>query len=132
MNSNLREANDFYKKSQESHGVSLPLKRNYLEKAISLYRKELSGVTPANISSLHKNIGLASYRLADILDPDDNLPLIFYYFAGAIEAFSVAWYMKPNERNTEWGGRLEELILDCFEKSFRSRKYTVCYFSKIV
>lgn len=123
MNSNLNEANDFYKKSQQSSGVSRALKRSYLEKAISLYRREMMQATRENYPSLQKNLGLASYRLADILDPDNDLPLIIFHFAEAITAFSTAWAMKPTEQQTEWGGRLEELISDCFERSYRSRKY---------
>lgn len=124
MNSNLRKANNFYKKSQQSHGISRPLKRSYLEKSISLYRKEINQtiLTRDNLASLQKNVGVASYRLADVLDPDD-LTLIIYHFAEAIKALSMAWTMKPQEQNTEWGGRLEELISDCFEKSHRARKY---------
>lgn len=126
MNSNLKDANDFYKKSQQSSGVSRVLKRSYLEKSLALYRKETSRTSWENFPSLQKNVGLASYRLADVLDPDDDLSLVIYYFAEAIKAFSNAWAMKPEKQKTEWGGRLEELISDCFERSHRSRKYNRC------
>lgn len=124
MNSDLKMANDLYNKSQEPHGISRPLRRSYLEKSLSLYRSQMRHATLKNIPSLQKNFGLASYRLVDVLDAEDDLPMIFYHLGEAIQAFSTAWSMRPDEQQTEWGGRLEELISDCFEKSYRARK---CY-----
>lgn len=128
MNPDLKMANDLYNKSQEAHGVSRPLKRSYLEKSLSLYRSQMRQTALKNIPSLQKNFGLASYRLADVLDADDELPLIIYHLSEAIQAFSMAWTMRPEQQRTEWGGRLEELISDCFENAHRSRK---CYRSKL-
>lgn len=125
MNSNLRQANDFYQKSQETIGLSRPLKRSYLEKSLSLYRLEIRQASRDNIPSLQKNFGLASYRLANVLDADDDLPLIIYSYCQAIQAFSTAWAMRPDQQSAEWGGRLEELISDCFEGSHRSRKFVL-------
>lgn len=88
MNFNLQAANDFYKKSQESSDVSRVLKRSYLEKAISLYRKEANHATRENFPSLQKNLGLASYRFVDVLDADDDSQLIIYNIAVAIKSFS--------------------------------------------
>lgn len=122
MNSDLYQANEFYKKSQQSSGVSRVLKRSYLEKAISLYRKEMNKVTRENVPSLYRNIGFANFRLAEILDPEFDLSLVIYYFAEAIKAFLTAWFMKPKERNNEWSGKLEELVSDCFEKTYHARK----------
>lgn len=122
MNSNLRKANDFYLKSQEPTGISRPLKRSYLEKSVSLYRSEIRQANPINLPSLQKNLGLASYRLADTLDPDDELSLIVYHFCETIKALSYAWAAKPDKQTTEWGGRLEEVICDCFERTHRLRK----------
>lgn len=120
MNSNLRLANDYYQKSQETIGLSRPLKRSYLEKSVALYRIEMRNATQDNLPSLMKNFGLACYRLANLLNADDDLPLIIYNYCEAIQAFSTAWTMRPDQQNTEWGGRLEELISDCFEGSHRS------------
>ncbi|KAJ6644303.1 hypothetical protein Bhyg_09270 [Pseudolycoriella hygida] len=120
MNANLREANGLYRKSQETVGISPVLKRIFLEKALSLYRRETNGTSPENLPSLQKNIGLACYRLADVLDSNVEGTLVIFYITEAITAFTMAWFMKPVERNTEWGGRLEVLISDCFELSYRS------------
>lgn len=125
MNPDLRQANEFYKKSQESFGISKVLKRSYLEKAMSLYTKEMSKATRETAPSIQRNLGFASYRLADLLDPKFDLSLVIYYFAEAVKAFSIAWNMKPDQQNTDWGGKLEELISDCFEKSYRSCEYYI-------
>ncbi|XP_037042295.1 uncharacterized protein LOC119078723 [Bradysia coprophila] len=120
MNPDLQMANDLYNKSQEPHGISRPLRRSYLEKSLSLYRSQMRHTAQKNVPSLQKNYGLASYRLADVLDADDDLPLIIFHLSEAIQAFSTAWVMRPKDKQTEWGSRLEELISDCFEKSHRS------------
>lgn len=122
MNANLTEANELYKKSQQNFGVSRVLKRSYLEKAISLYRDEMSKAIRQNIPSIQRNLGFANFRLAEVLDPKFDLLLVIHYFAEAIKAFSIAWVMKSGNENAEWKGRLEELISDCFERSYRSRQ----------
>lgn len=126
MNSNLNAANDYYKKSQQTAGLSRVLRQNYLEKAIAMYTKEINHATRDNYPSLLKNLGLANYRLVDVHDTEDDR-VIIYHLAEALKAFSTAWVMKPEEQKTEWGGRLEELMSDCFEKAYRACKYYVTF-----
>lgn len=127
MNSNLVKANDLYRRSQQNNGLSKVLKESCLEKAIKIYQQEITNVTDDCRSSLMRNLGMANLKLAEFLDPKYDLDLVVFYLAQAVESLTNALTLRPNDVNTVWGERLQERILECFEKAFQSGILFYCY-----
>lgn len=130
MNHALTRANSLYKKSQQTNGISRSLRRPYLEEALCIYRSEIRKAVTEHRPSLLRNIGTASLRLAEVIDAKIDLKLVIYHLSEAVKNFTLAWIERPDQQQTQWGYKIEELVGDCYELALRS-SMTTKYFSFI-
>lgn len=124
MNSEIERANSLYKRSQQPFGVSQTSRKSLLLTALAIYHSQCKNVSPANVVSLRRNIGVCNLRLAKVLDPKFDLKMIFYHLSEAVNNLTNVWSSRQvaSADDSEWASKVEELIVDCFQLSFRSSK----------
>jgi hypothetical protein len=123
MNAEICTANELYKLATEGHRSFSPaLRRSYLERALTIYRAQLQRNVCAleSRSSLWRNVGVSSLRLAELINPKE-VRLVMYHLSEAVRNLTFAWLGRSTEdRKSEWGDRIQELVSDSFERAFRS------------
>ncbi|ESO96147.1 hypothetical protein LOTGIDRAFT_231852 [Lottia gigantea] len=108
------QGNAFLKKNVE--GTAPVICRQNLEKSLQYYYKaeNTAGDNMEDRCSAKKNSGIASLKLARILDPrKEKANLIDFYFKQALEKFSEAWEYGRGKSN-EWLMGIQTLSLECF------------------
>jgi len=116
--SELQRANELFQKSQLTSGVSKALRIGYLEQAIQIYSSELAKA-PATKYYVHsKNIGVANYRLAELLDPKYDMQQLMYRLSEAVRNYCNAWKSSPFPRDSPWALQVKEYVSDAFKSAF--------------
>lgn len=126
MNFALCQANELYRVGVAgSQGMSRSSQRSCLERAISIYSSELDSThRPTDVVSLQKNLGMAHFRLGQVIKPSNKeINLIVYHLNEALRYWVQAWLGQgPQLKNGEWGQRLQGSVASLFETAFKSCK----------
>lgn len=121
MNYRLVQANDlYYKGISGDDGMGLTMRRSFMERAIGIYKSEFKKADRAGRRSLWKNLGMAHFRLAQMMELTE-FDIIMQNLCDAVSAFTRAWLAQDVQmREGEWGSKVQETIADCFRTAFRS------------
>jgi hypothetical protein len=122
-NSKLAEANNWYRRSQTSDGLSRVLRESYLRHALRIYHEEIKNVAShEGRVSLMRNLGMTNLRLAEVLDGRQSLDILLFHLAEAVEKFCSALILKRVLGPVEpaWLEKIMESISDSFYLAFRS------------